>query len=203
MIYSEMFKVIKELEYDKKYIVYEKDNEQIWVIRPSKLGKRFKEYDINKNFQIYITEGQREFRPNHLRVFIDLNLRVRCRPDLKEKLLFIFDEIFYGKDPLKLVENIKEEKFSFYLNSIEVIAVLSQLFLIEQNYGYNKESNFDPKTLFYQGWLREFIDSSKELDNLSMSVCSRRPCSAKYTNKENRKNKKYEKNLPKLWYLNN
>ena len=55
---------------------------------------------MKKNFQIWLKEGEREFRPNHLRVMIDLNLRIRSRGDLKERLLFAFDNIFYGRDPL-------------------------------------------------------------------------------------------------------
>lgn len=203
MIFNEMLEVVKKLNYDEKKIIYSNGYESIWIIRPSELSKRFKNYDREKNFQIFITQGSREFRPNHLRVMIDLNLRVRCREDLKEKLLFIFDEIFYGEDPEKLVEEIEDEEFSQYLNSIKVIAILSQLFLVEQAYAYYRESNYDPPTLFYQGWIREVIDSPKEIDNLTMSICSRRACSAKYVNKENKKSKKYECNLDKLWYLKN
>ena len=106
MIFNEMLEVVKKLNYDEKKIIYSNGYESIWIIRPSELSKRFKNYDREKNFQIFITQGSREFRPNHLRVMIDLNLRVRCREDLKEKLLFIFDEIFYGEDPEKLVEEI-------------------------------------------------------------------------------------------------
>ena len=202
MKFDDMLKIVKELNFDEKKIIYSNEHESIWIIRPSKLSSRFKNYDKNKNFQIFITQDSREFKPNHLRVLLDLNLRVRCREDLKEKLLFIFDEIFYGEDPEKLVEEIECEEVSQYLNSIRVIAILSQLFLVEQYYSYYKESKFDPPTLFYQGWIREVIDSPKEIDNLTMSICSRRPCSAKYVNKENKKSKKYVANLDKLWYLN-
>jgi hypothetical protein len=218
---EEMFKIIRDLEFDKKRVVFKKDNTEIFVFRPSKLSERFKDYDVKKNFQIWLKEGEREFRPNHLRVMIDLNLRVRSRPDLKRKLLLAFDNIFYGKDPEEELEEIEKEEFRHLqnkfsekelkllykegignsLNSLIIIGVLAQLFIIEQEYGYHKESKFDPPTLFFQGWIREFIDNPKEIDNLCMSVCNGQPALAKYAKFENKKDKKYVKDLKPLWYL--
>ncbi len=204
MEYSRALQIVKELEFDKKFVICKDENGvELSIFRPSKLSKRFKDYDIKKNFQIWLKEGEREFRPNHLRVMIDLNLRIRSRPDMKKELLSIFDNIFYGKDPDKETEKIKNEKFEQYLNSIKIIANLSQLFIIEQDYCYHKVSKFDPPTLFLQGWVREFIDSPKEIDNMCMSVSKRQPPDAKYVSKESKKNKKYEKNLKPLWYLQN
>ncbi len=198
---ASMLSIVKELEFDDKHSVYKEENTEVQIFRPSDLSKRFKSYDVNKNFQIWLEQGKREFRPNHLRVMIDLNLRVRSREDLKEEMLASFDNIFYGKDPVKELRDLKGEKFEHYLNSLSIIGVLSQLFIIEQEYCYHGESNFDPPTLFYQGWVREFIDNPKEIDNLCMSVCSRQPPLAKYVAKENKKNKNFVKDLQPLWYL--
>ena len=82
-----------------------------------------------------------------------------------------------------------------------MIGYIAQLFIIEQEYGYDKESRFEPPTLFLQGWIREFIDSPKEIDNLCMSVCNRQPPKAKYVNLENKKDKKHTSNLKPLWYM--
>ncbi|MBA7601622.1 hypothetical protein ES703_08699 [subsurface metagenome] len=216
-----MFRIIKELEFDKEKVVYQKEGTEIYLFRPSQLSKRFKDYDVKKNFQIWLKERDRKFKPNHLRVMIDLNLRVRSRPELKKNLLLAFDNIFYGKNPeieLKQlekeqfkpllnklskteIESVKKEGFGNFLNSLIVIGILAQLFIIEQEYGYHKESMFGPPTLFFQGWIREFIDNPKEIDNLCMSVCSGQPPLTKYTFKENMKHKKFEKNLKALWYL--
>lgn len=196
-----MLKRVVELPFDTWDIIQEANGVLIKVFRPSILSKRFKGYDIKKNFQIWIEKGERKFRPNHLRVMIDLNLRVRSRPELKNKILSSFDNIYYGVDPDKAIDEIRNEIFPHYLNSISIIAQLDQLFIIEQEYGYNRESKFEPPTLFYQGWIREFIDNNKEVDNLTMSVCNGRPPTAKYVNKENKKSSKYEDNLKKLWYL--
>ncbi len=196
-----MLKIVKNLEFDTKKVVYEEGDTQIYIFRPSKLSKRFKDYDLKKNFQIWLKEENREFRPNHLRIMIDLNLRIRSRPNLKEKLLVAFDNIFYGADPDKEVEDLSEEHFEHYLNSLPLIANLVQLFIVEQVYCYHKESKFDPPTLFFQGWVREFIDSPKEIDNMCMSVASGQPPKAQYTEKESKKSKKYEKKLSSLWYI--
>lgn len=196
-----MFTIIKELKFDTKKILCDDGETTTFIFRPSQLSKRFQGYDLNKNFQIWLIEGQREFRPNHLRIMIDLNLRARCRPDLKKELLTIFDNIFYGKDPDKEIELIKNEKFEHYLNSIKTIAYLHQLFIIEQSYCYQKPSKFDPPTLFFQGWIREVIDSPKEIDNMCMSICNGQPPQVNYTFKENKKHEKFDKNLEPLWYL--
>jgi len=205
MNYKGTLTEIINLEFDtKKIICIDDEKVELYVIRPTKLPKSLRnKYDPNKNFQIWLKEGKREFKPNHLRVLIDLNLRTRCRPDLKERLLLIFDNIFYGSDPDTEIQNIKNEKFDHFLNSIEIIANLSQLLIIEQEINYTRESNFDPITLFYQGWVREFIDSPKEIDNMCMSVGRFQPPKAQYTNKENKKHNKFKPNLEPLWYIEN
>ena len=202
MLKTEMFKIVKELPFDEKKTIFKKGDIEIQLLRPSKLSARFKEYDVQKNFQISLKEGDREFRPNHLRVMIDINLRVRSRPELKKDLLIAFDNIFYGKDPEKELFNLSKEKFEHYLNDLVIIGVLAQLFIIEQEYGYHKESMFEPPTLFFQGWIREFIDNPKEIDNLCMSVCNGQPPLTKYVNMENKKNRLYVKESPALWYIN-
>ena len=197
-----MFNIVRELEFDNKKTIFKKGDVEIQLYRPSVLSARFKDYDVKKNFQIWLKEGKREFRPNHLRVMIDLNLRTRSRADLKEKLLIAFDNIFYGKDPEEELANLSKEKFEHYLNDLIIIGVLSQLFIIEQEYGYHKESKFEPPTLFFQGWIRSFIDSPKEIDNLCMSVCSGQPPKASYVNLENKKSKKWIIKEPTpAWYI--
>jgi len=122
-------------------------------------------------------------------VIIDLNLRVRSRPDLKSALLTAFDNIFYGNDPDKEIKRLENEKFDHFLNPLPIIANLSQLFILEQEYSYNRESHFDPPALFYQGWVRQAIDDTKEIDNIVMSIANRQPPPAKYTFLENKKQK--------------
>lgn len=200
MFYNDMFEIVKSLEFDKEIEIIRDNDQVLSIFRPSILSNRFKNYDRNKNFQIYLSEKEKRFRPNHLRIMIDLNLRARSRPDLKKELFYIFDNIYYGKDPNEEIKGLENEEFEHYLNSLKIIGNLAQLFLIEQDYCYNKESKFDPPTLFFQGWIREFIDCEKEIDNLCMSVCKFRPPSVKYTYKENMKHKGYDSNFKNLWY---
>lgn len=201
MLFDDMFDIVKKLKFDTEKIVCEDAETKTFIFRPSKLSERFQDYDVNKNFQIWLREGERVFRPNHLRIMIDLNLRSRCRPDLKRVMLKIFDNIFYGKDPDVEIREIDKEKFEYYLNTIKTIAYLHQLFIIEQVYCYHRESRYDPPTLFYQGWIREMIDSPKEIDNMCMSICNRQPPQVKYTDRENKKHPKYQENLEPLWYI--
>src|SRR3989338_4983611 len=144
MLKSDMFKIVIELPFDNKQTIFKRGNTEIQLLRPSKLSARFKAYDPKKNFQIWLKEGEREFRPNHLRVLIDLNLRVRSRPDLRKDLLLAFDNIFYGEDPDKELASLEKENFEHFLNPIRIIGYLAQLFIIEQEHAYHKESMFDP-----------------------------------------------------------
>lgn len=198
-----MLNLVKELKFDTEFTVCEAEGTQLFITRPSVVSKKFKNYNIKKNFQIWLRVRDRVFRPNHLRTMIDLYLRSRSRPDLKVGLLTAFDNIFYGSDPDTEIEKLDGEKFEHYLNPLMIIANLSQLFIIEQNYNYYKESKFSPPSLFYQGWLRQAIDdNAHEIDNLCMSIRKGlQPPLAKYTEKENKKSKKFTEKLAPLWYL--
>ena len=103
--------------------------------------------------------------------------------------------------PEKELQELEKEKFEHFLNPLIITGILFQLFVIEQEYGYARESKFEPATLFLHGWVREFIDSPKEIDNLCMSVAKGQPPKAKYVSLENKKDKKYDDNLKPLWYL--
>lgn len=201
MEYNDMFKIVKELPFDREVTVYSECGIDVYLLRPSTLPKRFKGYDLKKNFQVWLQEGARKFRPNHLRIMIDLNLRIRSHVDLKRPLLKAFDGIYYRQDPEKAIENLKNVGFEHYLNPLGIIANITQLFIIEQDYNYNRESNFEPPTLFFQGWIRQFIDSPKEIDNLCMSVCNGQPPAVKYTSLENKKHKNFTEEREELWYM--
>jgi hypothetical protein len=154
-------------------------------------------------FKEVISLGGNNFRTLHLRVLIDLFLRSRSRPDLKKSILLAFDNIFYGADPDKELRILKNEPFEHHIEeSLVVVGHLAQLFKIEQEYSYNKKSNFDPRSLYLQGWLRQFVDAGKEVDDLLVGITSRHPPPAKYVNLENKMNaKKYVSDLKPLWYL--
>lgn len=199
--YNKTFKIIKNIEIWETKSILIKENFEIYVVRPE---KEFKNYDIYKNFQIFLKlPNWREFRPNHLIAMIDLNLRIRSNPEQKEKLLNLFDNIFYKKNYSNSLEELSNINFEHFLYDIEIISSLYVLFLIEQDYNYpDWKSNYNPKTLFLHWWIRQFIDDWKEIDNLVMSVCRWQPPMVKYTYQDDLNHKKYNINRENLWYLN-
>ena len=198
---EELLEIVKNLKFDTDTNIFtDEDGTVMYIRRPSKLSKRFSAYDINKNFQIWFKTSEKAFRPNHLRLLMDLYMRGRSRPDLKRKLLLAFDNIFYGKDPDEELKELAKEKFEHTLNSIQLIGHLAQAFFVEQEYAYNKESNYIPPSLWLLGWIRQAIDSPNEIDILLMSIASGRPPNKRYVDKENKKSKNYTEGLKPLWY---
>lgn len=53
---AEITKVAQELPFDEQITIYKSQGYEISFFRPSKLSARFKHYDINTNFQIYLKE---------------------------------------------------------------------------------------------------------------------------------------------------
>ncbi len=198
-----MFEIVKNLKFDKLKIIHKNGKLEIFLLRPSELSTRFKYYDKNKNFQVWIKNGERSFRPNHLRLLIDLNLRARSRPDLIKELLTAFDNIFYGKDPNIELKKLSKEKFEHYLNDILSIGILSQTLILEQEYGYHKKSNYNPPSLYLQGWIRAFICNMKEIDILLARICGNNPPESKYTCQDDKNHKKFSKKQNPIWYLEN
>lgn len=202
MLYNEMCKKIIDLPFDTMTEVYSNESQKIFVFRPSTLPKRFKDYDVNTNFQIFLQIGDdKPFRPNHLRLLLDLKLRSREQPATIEKLLSAFDKIFYGEDPVNAIQNIKQIKYTQYINPIDITAVLAQLFIIEQNIGYGKKSTFNPPSLYIHGWIRTFISSEQEIDQIVYRICRNTPPAVKYTCQDNKNHKSFNENAQPLWYL--
>jgi hypothetical protein len=202
MRFDEQMEEIKSLKLgEKRAIVIDLEGAELYIVRPETVPSKLKnKYDPSKNFQIWLNQNFQSFKPNHLRVLIDLSLKVRAQPKLKEKMLLAFDQIFYGNDPLKEVRQFEDITFPHFLNSMDITAVLSQLFIIEQELNYSQK-NFNPNGLFFQGWVREFIDGPKAIEIMCMSAARGLPPMPKYTSLENKKMKKYRTDLEPLWYL--
>lgn len=202
MIYEEMKNLVLNLPFDEYKEVYNNGSQSILIFRPSKLSERFKHYDVNTNFQIFLkVDSQKEFRPNHLRLLLDLKLRSRELPEMKEELSLAFDKIFYGTDPLIAVKPLLSIPFTQFINPIDISAVLAQLFIIEQNIGYGEKSTFNPPSLYLQGWIRTFINAPQEIDQIVYRICRNTPPLVSYTYQDNIEHKKYNKDAKPLWYL--
>lgn len=183
--------------------LYNNGEQAILIYRPSTLSVRFKNYDVNTNFQIFLRIGNdRPFRPNHLRLLIDLKLRARELPQAREELLIAFDKIFYGEEPLDAIKPLTHIRFTQYINPIDITAMLAQLFIIEQDIGYGNKSTFDPPSLYIHGWIRTFIESEQEIDQVVYRICRNTPPAVKYTCQDNKNHPKYNPDAPLLWYVN-
>lgn len=202
MYYEDMFSIVEKLPFDTEAEVFSSDTEIIYLLRPSILPRNFSSYNPETNIQIWLEEaGNRPFKPNHLRILIDLKLRIREHPELRYELLEAFDKIFYGEDPLIAIEPLQQYKFSQHIGSLESTAILAQLFIIEQEYGFNGDSNYNPPSLYIQGWIRYFIDSDYEIDILCRRICGNNTPPVKYTCCDDKNHRKYTPNVKPLWYL--
>lgn len=202
MTYDEMKKIVLDLPFDTMTEVYNNGEQAILIYRPSTLSERFKNYDVNTNFQIFLRIGDNKpFRPNHLRLLIDLKLRARELSQSKEELLIAFDKIFYGANPLDAIKSLTHIPFTQYINPIDITAILAQLFIIEQDIGYGGKSTFDPPSLYIQGWIRTFISSEQEIDQIIYRICRNTPPAVKYTCQDNKNHPKYNTNAECLWYI--
>lgn len=202
MTYNDMKDFVIDLPFDTMTEVYNNGEQSIFLYRPSKLSERFKNYDVNTNFQIFLKIGNdKPFRPNHLRLLIDLKLRARELPQVRKELLIAFDKIFYGAEPLEAIEPLIHIHFTQYINPIDITTISAQLFIIEQDIGYGGKSTFDPPSLYIHGWIRTFIDADQEIDQIIYRICRNTPPAVKYTCKDNKNHPKYNPNAQLLWYV--
>ncbi len=191
----------KKLKVGKEKRIYSIGNVEFLFKRPEKPGRRLKrEYDPMKNLQIWIKDENSEFMPNHLRILLDLEFKVRMRPNYTKALMVAFDRLFYGEDPDAIFKDIKDLNFPSELPSIKYDLYLTQMFFVEQEIGYHFKSNFDPRYLYLQGWIRCLLSRDKEIDKLLWSA-TRNPPPVKFTCKDNKKHKKFSKNAKPLWWV--
>ena len=202
MYYEDMFFIVENLQFDTEYEVFSSNSERIYLLRPSVLPRKFSSYNPNTNIQIWLEENSRKpFKPNHLRILIDLKLRMYEHPELRIEFLKAFDKIFYGEDPLYAIKPLQKYQYNQHLGSLEATAILAQLFIIEQEYGFNGKSKYNPPSLYVQGWIRSFINSDSEIDILCRRICSFNPPLVKYTCCDDKNHSNYRSNATPLWYL--
>lgn len=64
MTYNDMLNLVLALPFDTMKEVYSNGKQSLLIYRPSTLSKRFKNYDINTNFQIFLKIGDdKPFKP--------------------------------------------------------------------------------------------------------------------------------------------
>jgi len=60
MKYEDIFEIVKTLEFDTEKLICTESGIKLYILRPSKVSKRFKNYDINGFVEfLYFSEGRR------------------------------------------------------------------------------------------------------------------------------------------------
>ncbi|MEM4245254.1 MAG: hypothetical protein QXR60_03570 [Candidatus Nanoarchaeia archaeon] len=170
MDYKQLLEVIKKLEFDKPQIIYSfDDGTQLFIVRPRQLGKSLKskdKYDIKTNFQIFMNKGrEKPFRPNHLRVLLDLYLKKVSEPLSAEIIFSVLEEIYKGKDPLDFKEELSPLKFRMSLDSPFINVCCAQLFMAEQDINYI-HGKIKPPRAYIMGYIRLIKKGEENIDKV-------------------------------------
>ena len=121
-------------------------------------------------------------------------------PESKDVLLLVFDKIFYGEDPLEVIHLLDNYNYTQAINPLDIAVVLAQLFITEQNVGFGKQSKYNPRSLYIQGWIRTFINADYEIDQVISGISYNRPPLVGYTKQDDKNHKCYNPNALPLWY---
>jgi hypothetical protein len=163
-MYKELLEIIEKLEIGKSRNIYRVDGIDLWIFRPEKLGRSLKskeKYDVKKNFQIFMKKSEgKAFRPNHLRILIDLHLKLISDPKSAESVFSVLEEIYKGEDPLKFKEQLDKLKFKMELDPVLINVCCAQMFMAEQDINYTK-GKIKPPRSFLMGYIR-FVKSGEE-----------------------------------------
>ncbi|MBI2663657.1 hypothetical protein HYX15_03970 [Candidatus Woesearchaeota archaeon] len=164
MDYKELLKIIIDLKIGENKNIYRIDNTDLWIHRPEKLGRSLKskeKYEIKTNFQIFMRgQNGKAFKPNHLRILIDLHLKLISNPNSAKKLFDILEDIYNGKDPLEFKNDLSKMNFKMQLDSALINVCCAQLFMAEQDINYTK-GKIQPPRSFLMGYIR-FIKAGQE-----------------------------------------
>ena len=128
-----------------------------------------KDYDISKNFQIILKNpNEVEFLPNHLRVMIEVNHKVRKNESKSEKFFDMIEQIYLGEDPIKFKDQLKSLNLSEELDPSIITLCLIQLFMAEQDINYT-EGKVKPPRAFLMGYLRFIKSKEQNIDKVLWS----------------------------------
>ena len=164
---------------ERKTIYTTSKGEEIFVYKPSKPSATLKhaDYDPRRNFQIFLKfPNKREFRPNHLRLLLDLHLK-RLSDKIKSNYIFsVLEKIYEGDDPVDFADKLKDLDFRMQIDSSVLNIYYGQLFMIEQdiNWSYRK-TQCDPPRSYLMGYIRMVHSGEKEIDRLLWSATRNPP----------------------------
>lgn len=170
MEYQQLLKEIENLKIGGRKEFYSEDEDKIIIYRPEKLGRSLKNknYDIKKNFQIILKKPkEKEFLPNHLRILIEFNHKIKGGKNADE-FFKMAEEIYKGEDPLKFKTKLKELDFPEELDSSLITLCLVQLFMAEQDINYTHGKVLPPRA-FLMGYLRFIKTQEQNIDKVLWS----------------------------------
>ena len=172
MEYKQLLELIKNLKIGDSKNIYRVDNTDLWIFRPEKLGRSLKskdKYDIKTNFQIFMRgEDGKAFKPNHLRILLDLHLKLISNSELAEKLFSILEDIYNGKDPLEFKGELEKMRFKMQLDPPLVNVCCTQLFMAEQDINYT-HGKIQPPRSFLMGYIRFIKTKQENIDKILWS----------------------------------
>jgi hypothetical protein len=169
--YEQLLQEIKNLKVGSRKEIYSELGNQIIIFRPEKLGRSLKnkDYDISKNFQIILKKpDEKEFLPNHLRVLIEFNHKMKNPKEKFNVFYNMVEEIYSGEDPLKFKERLKELNLSEELDPSIITLCLIQLFMAEQDINYT-EGKVQPPRAFLMGYIRFIKTKEQNIDKILWS----------------------------------
>ena len=169
MDYKSLLEIINNLKIGESKNIYRVDNVDLWIYRPEKLGSSLKskeKYDVKTNFQIFMRgEDGIAFKPNHLRILLDLHLKLVSNFDDAEQLFLILEKIYNGGDPLKFKEKLSKMDFKMQLDPALINVCCAQLFMSEQDINYTK-GKVQPPRAYLMGYIRLIKTKRENIDKV-------------------------------------
>lgn len=169
MLYKELLETINNVRIEERKNIYREDNTDLWIYRPEKLGRSLKskeKYDVKTNFQIFMRDKNGvAFKPNHLRILLDLHLKLISNPDSARELFYILEEVYNGRDPLEFKNELDKMKFRMQLDTALINVCCAQLFMSEQDINYTK-GKVQPPRSYLMGYIRQIKLGQENIDKL-------------------------------------
>lgn len=154
-----MYDKVISLPFETSESIIKENGVEVYILRPEKPSPNLKQsYNKNDNFQVWLRIEDKRSEPEHKDYFDDLYSRVRSNSHLIEKYDSLFENIFYGGDPVVLSREIQEDLLDGVSYNLIICAVCAQLFIIEQDVNRKNNSLYNPPSLFFMGYLRSVLD---------------------------------------------
>lgn len=125
-----------------------------------------------------------EFRPTHVRLFLDLYLKGISNSRDAQTLFRLFEQVYDGEDPEKLQEEAVKLQFPMQLDNADVNLFYGQLLMIEQEFNYGpkgcKQGKVQPPREFLTRFVRWIASGDEEIDKIITNAVRNWPLPVKY-----------------------